>query len=260
MRALGQPALPAGPTGPSMTAISPAGMCFDAAGNLLRPAGAMPPATWWPPWWATWSPYRAARRERMPTMYTRPGSAWMAPPHETAMARLGAPPARPRPRSIMAARRLSALGQDEWDWGEFYSDGTVAGTFEAPAVEVPAIDTSLWEPTTSWFPSTETWSTIGQAAGTVIQAATPLALPLLQQAIFGTRAPAPRAPAPPGYTYSPTGQLVKLPAPPTGYTYSPTGQLVKTGATWTMPLLLIGGAAVVGGALYMTGGRRRRRR
>lgn len=139
-------------------------------------------------------------------MYTRPAAAWLAPPHETALARLGAPPPR-RPPPFAAARRLSGLGQDGGHGDYFAEPGA--------------------------------WETFGQAAGTIIRAATPLALPLLQQEIFGE---------------------VPRPAPPTGYAYSPTGQLVApprpTGG-WTMPLLLLGGAAVVAGALYMTGGRRR---
>lgn len=144
-------------------------------------------------------------------MYTRPAAAWLAPPHETALARLGAPPPR-RPPPLAAARRLSGLGQDEW------ATGAAPPTF---------------------FEEPSAWETFGEAAGRIIEAATPLALPLLQQEIFGE---APRPALPTGYAYSPTGQLV---APP------------RQAGGWTLPLLLVGGAAVVVGALYMTGGRRR---
>ncbi len=394
LSALGQGDAPPPPL-PAINLVDVApGRCVEAPGEPMPPPG-VAPAYWWPPWWAGWSAWRAARQERMPTMYTRPGSAWMAPPgsaawmappheramarlgqvpprpdgaappvvpsepptlevlwewleegravlstheeqlraggamlathaeqlragaamltehekrlrllerlslepaatsarppmaarpiprwrpwwalsgawlappHETAMARLGMLPARPRPPSLMAARRLSALGQDEW---AFFNGGEAATfdlgvtplAFEMPALEIPAVETSWWDQATSWFPSAETWGTIGTAAGTVIQAATPLAMPLLQQAIFGTPAPTGlRPPAPAGYTYSPTGQLVRAAPAPAGYTYSPTGQLVPAPARagWTMPVLLLGGAAVIGGALYMTAGRRRR--
>ena len=60
MRRLAQgPPLPAGPTQPSLTAVSPSGMCFDtsgqavgaatfdAAGNLLPARVATIPRTWW---------------------------------------------------------------------------------------------------------------------------------------------------------------------------------------------------------------------
>lgn len=222
-----------------------------------------------------------------------------------------------RRASRPAVPRLASLGQDEWAWDswDFFDPALIEAT-DPSAFEIPAIDTmwdtaelwdwdagaffdsafavedvlpidaatfaavepSLWDAATSWFPSAETWGQIGRAAGTVVQAATPLALPLLQQAIIGTPTPtpaAPRAPAPAGYTYAPTGQLVRQPAP-AGYAYSPTGQLVSptgqvmtyaptgqlvpapTRSAWTMPLLLLGGAAVLGGALYLTAGRRRR--
>lgn len=214
-----------------------------------------------------------------------------------------------------AVPRLASLGQDEWAWDswDFFDPALIEAT-DPSAFEIPAIDTmdfelwdwdagaffdsafavedvlpidaamfaavepTWWDTATSWFPSAETWGQIGRAAGTVVQAATPLALPLLQQAIIGTPTPtptAPRAPAPAGYTYAPTGQLVRQPAP-AGYAYSPTGQLVSptgqvmtyaptgqlvpapAGSPWTMPLLLLGAAAVLGGALYLTAGRRRR--
>lgn len=156
-------------------------------------------------------------------MYTRPAAAWLAPPHETALARLGAPPPR-RPPPFAAARRLSALGQ-------------------AMAVDVPwATVDEPWATVDqkTYFAEPSPWETFGEAAGTIIRAATPLALPLLQQEIFGE---VPRPALPAGYAYSPTGQLVAPPRQAGGWT--------------TVPLLLLGGAVVVVGALYMTGGRRR---
>lgn len=211
--------------GPSMTAISPAGLCFDGAGRQLRPAG--PPGAW-PPWYTGWSPYLAPKRERTPTMYTRPASAFFTPPHERALARLGAPALR----RWTPGRGLAALGQDFT-----FFDPTL--DFTMPALTLPPVDVS------SGFFSGVDWGAIGSAAGSVLTAATPLALPLLSQAIYGTK-PAPRPAPPVGYTYAPTGQLVRLPSTMTA----------PTPSTWSTPLLLLGGAAVVGGAIYFTRKRR----
>jgi len=224
------------PRGPSMTAISDAGLCFDAAGRMIAPV-ARGRRGLWPPWFTEWSDYLAPKRERTPTMYSRPARAWLTPPPAAAMARLGAPVMLPRRRG----RRLSSLGQDEWFEGFGDWDSSSWGLDTA---EVPAIDVS-----SSWFSDVD-WGAIGSAAGTVIQAATPLALPLLQQAIYGgPTAAAPRPAPPPGYTYSSAGQLMRLPA-----AMQPPG----AASTWSTPLLLLGGAAVVGGAIYFTRGTRRR--
>lgn len=155
-------------------------------------------------------------------MYTRPAAAWLAPPHETALARLGAPPPR-RPPPLAAARRLSAFGQ-----------GAAPPTVDPADTERIAAALRA----AGYFAEPSAWETFGEAAGTIIRATTPLALPLLQQEIFGE---VPRPALPTGYAYSPTGQVLPPPRPTGG---------------WTMPLLLLGGAAVVGGALYMTGRRR----
>lgn len=202
------------PRGPSMTARSDAGLCFDATGQLVVAPRRKP--GWWPPWYTGWSNYLAPVRERTPSMYTRSATRWLPTPKETAMARLG------------------ALGQDfftSWD----------PALISTPPLDIPAVDVS------GGFFSGIDWSTIGSASAEVLKAATPIAVPLLQQAIFGATTPKTRSAPPPGYTYAPSGQLMRLP---------PT--MMPAPSTWSRPLLLVGAVVIVGGGAYFLTRRRRR--